>query len=66
MYVRQVTRTFYFFLTFAATSVHLERLGSLSEDTVCFYVAEIASALAFLHDKKIIHRSARTFLRLLR
>ncbi|KAF8754396.1 kinase-like protein [Rhizoctonia solani] len=38
---------------------HLERLGSLSEDTVRFYVAEIASALTFLHDKRIIHRDLK-------
>lgn len=38
------------------SSVHLERLGSLSEETVRFYVAEIGSALSFLHDKRIIHR----------
>lgn len=31
-------------------------MGSLSEATVRFYVAEISSALAFLHDKRIIHR----------
>lgn len=36
--------------------VHLERLGSLPEDTVRFYVAEIASALAFLHEHRIMHR----------
>lgn len=36
--------------------VHLERLGSLSEDTVRFYVAELASALSFLHEKRIMHR----------
>jgi serine/threonine kinase 32 len=39
--------------------VHLERLGSLTEETVRFYVAEIASALAFLHDKRIIHRDLK-------
>ncbi|TFY72024.1 hypothetical protein EVG20_g1004 [Dentipellis fragilis] len=38
---------------------HLERLGSLSEDTVRFYVAEIASALSFLHDKRIMHRDIK-------
>jgi serine/threonine kinase 32 len=38
--------------------VHLERLGFLPEDTVRFYVAQIASALAFLHDNRIIHRYA--------
>jgi serine/threonine protein kinase len=37
-------------------AVHLERLGSLPEDTVRFYVAEIASALAFLHEHRIMHR----------
>ena len=36
--------------------VHLERLGSLSEEVVRYYVAEIASALSFLHEKRIIHR----------
>ncbi|KAG1723721.1 kinase-like domain-containing protein [Suillus paluster] len=38
---------------------HLERLGSLPEDTVRFYVAEIASALAFLHEHKIMHRDLK-------
>ena len=37
-------------------AVHLERLGSLPEEVVRYYVAQIASALAFLHEKKIIHR----------
>ena len=36
--------------------VHLERLGHLSEEAVKFFVAQIASALAFIHDKRIIHR----------
>ncbi|CDO77658.1 hypothetical protein BN946_scf184969.g9 [Trametes cinnabarina] len=38
---------------------HLERLGSLPEDVVRFYVAEISSALAFLHERKIIHRDLK-------
>lgn len=38
---------------------HLERLGSLPEDTVRFYVAEIASALSFLHENKIMHRDLK-------
>lgn len=38
---------------------HLERLGSLSEEVVRFYVAELSTALAFLHDKKIIHRDIK-------
>jgi serine/threonine protein kinase len=37
--------------------VHLERLGSLPEETVRFYVAQLSSALAFLHDNGIMHRS---------
>ena len=39
--------------------VHLERLGSLPENTVRFYTAEIASALAFLHQHRIMHRLVR-------
>ncbi|KAG8781214.1 hypothetical protein FRC16_002915, partial [Serendipita sp. 398] len=38
---------------------HLDRLGSLSEDVVRFYVAELATAIAFLHEKKIIHRDLK-------
>jgi len=38
---------------------HLERLGSLTEDTVRFYMAELSSAVAFLHEKKIIHRDLK-------
>jgi serine/threonine kinase 32 len=37
-------------------SVHLDRLGSFSEDVVRFYAAELSSAIAYLHEKKIIHR----------
>lgn len=39
--------------------VHLERMGSLSEDTVRFYMAELSSALGFLHEKRIIHRDLK-------
>ncbi|KAI0629219.1 kinase-like protein [Trametes polyzona] len=38
---------------------HLERLGSLSEEVVRYYVAEISSALAFLHERRIIHRDLK-------
>ncbi|KAI0047238.1 Pkinase-domain-containing protein [Auriscalpium vulgare] len=38
---------------------HLERLGSLPEDTVRFYMAELSSALAFLHEKRIMHRDIK-------
>lgn len=36
--------------------VHLERIGSLEEDAVCFYVAQLSSALSFIHDMGIMHR----------
>jgi len=39
-------------------TVHLDRLGSLPEETVRFYMAELSSALCFLHDKHIMHRCA--------
>ncbi|KAF8515907.1 kinase-like domain-containing protein [Gautieria morchelliformis] len=38
---------------------HLERLKFLPEDTVRLYVAEISSALAFLHRKNIVHRDIK-------
>jgi len=38
---------------------HLERLGSIPEDTVRFYVAQIASALGFLHEQRIMHRDLK-------
>ncbi|KAI8996379.1 kinase-like protein [Trametes punicea] len=38
---------------------HLDRLGSLPEEVVRFYVAEISSALAFLHERRIIHRDLK-------
>jgi len=38
---------------------HLERLGSLPEETVRFYVAQLASALAYLHDNRIMHRDIK-------
>lgn len=38
---------------------HLERMGSFSEQSVRIYVAEIGSALSFLHEKKIIHRDLK-------
>jgi serine/threonine kinase 32 len=36
--------------------VHLERHGSLPEETVRLYVAQLSSALSFLHDAHIMHR----------
>jgi serine/threonine kinase 32 len=36
--------------------VHLERLGSLDEEVVRFYVAQLSSAVQFLHDNNIMHR----------
>ncbi|KAF8479907.1 kinase-like domain-containing protein [Gautieria morchelliformis] len=38
---------------------HLERLGSLTKDTVRFYMADLSSAVAYLHVKKIIHRDLK-------
>lgn len=37
--------------------VHLERLGSLDEEVVKFYVAQLSSAVQFLHENNIMHRS---------
>lgn len=48
-------------LRFYCGVVHLERLGCLPEDTVRFYVAELASALVYLRDKRIMHRSVSPF-----
>jgi len=38
---------------------HLERMGHFAEDAVRIYIAELGSALAFLHEKKIIHRDLK-------
>ncbi|KIJ55104.1 hypothetical protein M422DRAFT_239732 [Sphaerobolus stellatus SS14] len=38
---------------------HLERLRSLPEETVRFWVAELSSGLAFLHEKRIVHRDIK-------
>jgi len=38
---------------------HLERLGSMSEDAVRFYVAQISSALTYLHENNIMHRDLK-------
>ncbi|KAJ7432061.1 kinase-like domain-containing protein [Mycena galericulata] len=40
--------------------VHLERLGSLDEEVVRFYVAQLSSAVQFLHDgNNIMHRDLK-------
>ena len=39
---------------------HLDRQGTLPEEVVRFYVAELAMALDFLHRKGIVHRYVRT------
>lgn len=39
-------------------TVHLDRLTHLPEETVRFHMAELSSALCFLHEKHIMHRFA--------
>lgn len=39
--------------------VHMERQGGIAEDVVRFWVAEIASALEYLHRQRIIHRDLK-------
>lgn len=38
---------------------HLDRTGSMKEDVVRFYVAEIALALDYLHQLQIVHRDLK-------
>ncbi len=37
-------------------TVHLDRAGAMDEETVRFYVAELAMAIDYLHEKRIVHR----------
>uniref|UniRef100_A0AC34QJ99 Ribosomal protein S6 kinase n=1 Tax=Panagrolaimus sp. JU765 TaxID=591449 RepID=A0AC34QJ99_9BILA len=39
--------------------MHLERVGVFSEDTACFYLAEIVIALEHLHQQGIIYRDLK-------
>lgn len=39
-------------------SVHLERRGFIREEVVRFWMAELSSALEYLHQQRIIHRYA--------
>jgi serine/threonine kinase 32 len=36
--------------------VHLERLGSMEENVVRFYVAQLSAGLSFIHEMGIMHR----------
>ncbi|KAH9989876.1 kinase-like domain-containing protein [Russula vinacea] len=38
---------------------HLDRLGSLTEESVRFHMAELSSAVCFLHEKHIMHRDIK-------
>ncbi|KZV92519.1 kinase-like protein [Exidia glandulosa HHB12029] len=38
---------------------HLERLGHLPEEAVRFWIAELSSALDYLHSKRIVHRDLK-------
>jgi len=37
----------------------LDRAGTLSEECVSFYAAEVALALAYLHSERIVHRDIK-------
>ncbi|KAJ9114054.1 hypothetical protein QFC22_005874 [Naganishia vaughanmartiniae] len=38
---------------------HLDRLGAMPEETVRFWMSELALALDYLHSKKIVHRDIK-------
>jgi serine/threonine kinase 32 len=38
---------------------HLDRTGPMKQETVLYYVAEISSALHYLHSKNIVHRDIK-------
>ncbi|EIM91142.1 kinase-like protein [Stereum hirsutum FP-91666 SS1] len=41
------------------TRFHLNQLGSFPEETVRFWMAELACAISYLHDHKIVHRDVK-------
>ena len=44
------------FRMYLRLTVHLERKGVIEEAVVKFWVAELASAISYLHKQRIIHR----------
>jgi len=41
------------------TTVHIERLGHIPEDCVRFWIAEVSTALEYLHSRRIVHRDLK-------
>lgn len=38
---------------------HIDRMGTMNEELVKFYICEIASGLDYLHCKRIVHRDLK-------
>lgn len=51
-------------LEISCMTVHLDRQGTMSEQTVKFWMCELSLAVDYLHSKKIVHRYVPSFVRL--